>query len=165
MLNKTTRWMGTVAVLGAFLALPACDRDDHDDHDEMEILQVLNRGESGQPVIATWTRDGGWTSNSAIPDLPLGEDIRHSLGFVATAGDGDTFDLDEDGEYWIQFWLAPGAPTGIVDLDRDNIFHGDHVHIYGQGLGTTQIQFELWHVDHVENATTPISITVVEPQG
>lgn len=164
MMNQTMRLMGTVAVLVVFLAVPACDRDDQEqDHDELEVLQVLDRGAPGQPVIATWIRNDGWTGDSAIPDLPLEEGVRLSLGFVATSEDGDTFELDEAGEYWIQYWLAPTAPTGIIDLGRDDLFHGDHAHVYGQSLGTTQIQFEFWHVDHVENATTPISITVVAP--
>lgn len=160
--RKLTRWIGTVAALGALLALPACDRDDDDDHEDMAILQVLDQTQPGQPVVATWTVQGGWTG--ALPDLPLGDEVRLSLGLVVMADDGDQLTLEENGEFWMQYWLAGNAPTGIIDVGRDDLFHGDHVHIYGASVGTTQIQFELWHVDHVEAATSAIDVNVVEDE-
>lgn len=161
--RNITRWIGTVAALGALLAVPACDRDDHDDdHEDLAVLEVRDRTQPGQPVVATWTHDGGWTG--ALPELTTDPEDRLSLGFNALTSDGDPLQLEEDGEFFIQYWTAPGAPTGIIDTGRDDLFHGDHVHVYALLAGTTQIQFELWHVDHVEDATTPIEVVVTEPE-
>ena len=160
MQNRIIRWIATVAALGALVALPACDRDD-DDHEDLAILEVRDRTQGGQPVVATWTLGTGWTGE--LPVLVMeGENPRLSLGFTATTGDGDVLTLEEDGEFFIQYWLAQGAPGGVIQMDRDDLFHGDHVHVYPVEPGTTDIRFELWHFDHVEQATAPISVTVAE---
>jgi len=158
MRRKLPRWIGTALAMTALLALPACDRDDNDDHEDMHILEVVDRTVSGQPVVATWTIDNGWTG--ALPPLVAGSEDRLSLGFRAIASDGDQLTLDEDGEFFIQYFLAAGAPTGVIDMNRGDLFHGDHVHVYPLSSGTTQIAFELWHVDHIDRATTPIEVTV-----
>jgi hypothetical protein len=162
MRSKLPRWIGTAAALGALLVVPACDRDDVDDHDDMHALEVVDRTVSGQPTVATWTLAGGWEGELPVLDISDDPNARLSLGLRAFDPDGDQLTLVEGGEFFMQYWLAPDAPEGVVDLDRDGLFHGDHVHVYGEAAGTTQIRFELWHVDHEERATGPISLTVVD---
>ena len=42
------------------------------------------------------------------------------------------------------------------------IFHCDHIHIYPEQAGTAEIEFRLWHVDHSDMETDPISVVVEE---
>ncbi len=157
------RRVATLLALPILLAVAACS-DDHDDgHGDMHMLEVIDRGQTNQPVVATWTLSGGW--EGSLPSVSLSStNQRISIGFRAFAPDGDEVTLSESGPLSIRYGLASGATTGIIDTGlADNVlFHGDHVHIYGTSTGSTQIQFLLWDVDHADRATTPISITVVE---
>ncbi len=159
--SRITRLFGTTLALSALLLLPACDRDNQDDgHGEMEMLQVLDRGQTSQPVVATWTHDGGW--EGALPSVSLSSSSqRIVLGFRAYDEEGHEITLSETGDDSIRFGLAAGATQGIIRTDLEDIFHGDHVYIHGQAAGSTQIQFHLWHDDHADQSTTAISITVV----
>ncbi len=168
----SSRWAGAIRRLSIGAALPglvllaACDRSSTDPngepHRDMDRVEIIDRGQTQQPVVATWTADGGWDV-TALPAIDLEERERISLGVRIFASDGSEITLERDGVYSVRFALASGATEGIVDLDRDDIFHGDHVHIYGAGEGVTQIQFVIWHVDHADGSTDPISIEVHEP--
>ena len=41
-----------------------------------------------------------------------------------------------------------------------NLQHCNHIHIYPKAEGTVEIEFLLWHVDHSDDGTDPISIVV-----
>lgn len=162
MRHDLVRWAGTLMAVGALVALPACDRDDHDDHEEFASLEVIDQGQASQPVVATWTHDGGWEGQ--LPSVSLSSaNQRIVLGFRAYAEDGDEFTLSETGENSIRYRLDQGATEGILnmELDDEELFHGDHVHIYGLAQGITQIRFLFWHDDHADAETTGISISVV----
>ena len=142
----------------------ACgDDDDHNGHNNdhhhvhIDRLEVVDRGQTDRPTVATWTVEDGWTAGSELPRIPRGERI--SLGVRALCEDGDDI-IAEDDHYEARYALAPGAPTGIIDTGRDNIFHGDHVHIYGIEEGSTQIELLVWHGDHSDLETDPIDVFV-----
>jgi hypothetical protein len=42
------------------------------------------------------------------------------------------------------------------------IFHCDHIHIYPEREGSADIEFRLWHVDHSDMETDPITVVVGE---
>ncbi len=156
-------------VLPAFLIIAGCDRSTDPDNghvDDMEVVNIIDRTQTARPVIATWTHDDGWDvevlyelSKSAEEDrtrVSLGVDVYNSLN--------EKLELCEGCEYEIRYWTVLGATEGIIDLslDEEILFHGDHVHIYGLEEGETQIEFILWHGDHADAATTPVTFRVVE---
>jgi hypothetical protein len=56
-----------------------------------------------------------------------------------------------------------GIVTSFVNLnsgDRVAIFHCDHIHIYPEVAGETQFQLQLWHLDHDDAATDPLTLVV-----
>ncbi len=55
------------------------------------------------------------------------------------------------------FQFARLATGGLV-----GIFHCDHVHFYPEQAGSVQVQFRLWHVDHSDLDTDPITVVVEE---
>jgi hypothetical protein len=158
---------GTILALGALLALPACDRDSTgpNDHDvDMHALEVIDRGETAQPVVATWTLAGGWDGGSEIPTIDLtSANQRISIGFRAYDQNGEEITLEEDGEYSIRYRVENPAQTALdMDHDDDTLFHGDHVHIYGAEPGSAEVRFIFWHVDHSDRETTPIGVPVTD---
>ena len=162
MKSNFVRRAATLLALPAVFFLAACDSDDDHGHNDMASLQVIDRGQTSQPVVATWTVNGGW--EGSLPNVSLAStNQRISIGFRAFAADGDELTLSESGENSIRYSLASGAPSGIIDTGRaeGTLFHGDHVYIFGVAPGSTQVQFLLWHDDHAERATAPISVTVV----
>jgi len=62
----------------------------------------------------------------------------------------------------------PDSPQGSFQFsnrgngDLVGIFHCDHIHFYPESVGTAQVEFLLWHVDHADERTDPITIRVVE---
>ncbi len=154
-------------LIPAMIFIPACDRDDHDHgHEDMERVNIIDRTQTARPVIATWTRANGWNKN-VLYELSVSAEenrTRVSLGVEVFNDHNEKIELCRDCDYKIRYWTAQGAPQGIIDLsyDEDLLFHGDHVHIYGLALGETQIEFLLWHGDHADAATTPVTFRVVE---
>lgn len=162
MKSTFARRAATFLALPALLFLAACDSSSDGGHVDMASLQVIDRGQTSQPVVATWNLNGGW--EGTVPSISLASsNQRISIGFRAFTASGEELTLSSSGETSIRYTLASGAPSGIIDTGRaDNIlFHGDHVHIYGSTAGSTQVQFLLWHNDHADRATAPISVTVV----
>lgn len=44
--------------------------------------------------------------------------------------------------------------------ERVAIFHCDHVYIYPEASGETRLQLQLWHLDHADAATDPLTLVV-----
>ena len=61
---------------------------------------------------------------------------------------------DSDGESY-QF-------VELSDGDFAGIYHCDHVHIYPKEEGTVDIEFVLWHGDHADDLSDPLTIRVEE---
>jgi hypothetical protein len=146
------------------LALVAgCDRQPSGPGDHtLGRVEIIDRGQTDRPVVALWTAEAGWTGG--LPDVRLSTtNQRISLGARIFDLGGQERALVRDGEYSVRWALAPGAAAGIlvVDDSRGERFHGDHIHIYGQAVGSTRIEFLLWHGDHADGATEPIEIRVV----
>lgn len=157
--SSTVLWM----VAPIAFALGACDRGvtGLEEHEEFHTVQVIDRSQAERPVVATWVRGQGWTGQ--LPTVRLSADpARVLLGFRVLSDDGDELRLDGS-PYSIRFGLAQSATTGIIattPADRGEIFHLDHVYLYGLAAGTTQIRFILWDRDHADDSTDPITVTV-----
>jgi hypothetical protein len=156
------RWM-LLAALPAALALAACDRHPTEGSGAHSLgkVEIIDRSQVDQPVVATWVAGEGWTG--ALPVISLGAaQPRVSLGARMYNALGAERTLAAGGEYSVRWRVPSGAPGGIVDATEGSgaRFHGDHVHIYGLAAGTTQVQFLLWHFDHLDAATASIDITV-----
>jgi hypothetical protein len=164
-MKQFARKMVLLAVAPIVTLIAACDRHptDHDhDHHTLGRVEIIDRGQTGRPVVATWTPAGGW--QGSLPDISLAsERQRISLGARIFSADNTERPLTRDGEYSVRWGMPMGAPAGIVvnNDSRGERFHGDHIHIYGQAAGTTQVIFELWHIDHSDGATAPINLRVV----
>ncbi len=157
---KNFTFLNVFVLIAGALIIAGCNRStDPDDHEDMEQVVILDRSAAARTVIATWTHDDGWDVAS-LPDLNLGGN-RMSLTVEIYDHQDEMITLDGD-EYYVQYGLSQGAPTGVIDISRNDLFHGDHVYIYPLAIGTTQIEFALFHVDHADGYTEPIGITVVE---
>lgn len=164
MRSKSVRWTGAMLTAAALLVLPACDRDSttENGHEDLASLQVIDRGDAEQPTVATWTLAGGWEGE--LPAISLASaNQRVVLGLRGFTSDGDELQLEEDGEFFMQYRVTDQAQE-VLDMDHANdvLFHGDHVYVHGQTPGSTEIRFQLYHVDHVERETGDISISVVD---
>jgi hypothetical protein len=161
-MNRSVR--NLVMLLAGAGLLAACDRETTglDDH-TLGRVDIIDRGQTAQPVVATWTREAGWSGS--LPEISLSSpQQRIALGARIFNAQGEERVLSETGRYSVRWGLASNAAEGVVVANdsRGERFHGDHVHIYGSAPGTTQIQFVLWDIDHSDGATTAIDISVVQ---
>lgn len=166
MSHSFARRIGTTLALGALVALPACDRESvtEEDHDELSSLEVIDRTQTAQPVVATWTLAGGWNGESELPEISLGdEEPSLTLGFRAFNEESEELELSEGGELEIRYRVADESQA-VLDMDRPDseLFHGDHVYLFGDAAGTAEVMFMLWHDGHQERQTAEIAVTVVE---
>ncbi len=46
--------------------------------------------------------------------------------------------------------------------DLVGIFHCDHIHFYPDEQGTVDVEFTLWHIDHADMVTDPLTVRVEE---
>jgi len=140
----------------------------HDD--EVARVEIEARDGTGQ-TFATWTDEDGWDTD-ALPALEEGGDF---AGWTVRmfAEDGDEFTLEEDGEFEARYAVDANAPQDVIYFDpsgeveladgsEGELFHGDHVHVYPQNAGTTQLRFLLWHDNHADAETALIDLTVQE---
>lgn len=149
-----------LALICASIFISGCDRSlEPDHHEDMEKLVLLDRTRDTRTIIATWIHDTGWDV-PGLPPLAVGGE-RLSLD-VEVYNDHDEQVILDGSEYYIQYDLAQGAPTGYIDMSRSDLFHASYIHIYPFATGTTQIEFSLWHGDHPDAYTTPIAVTVTE---
>lgn len=61
-------------------------------------------------------------------------------------------------------WDDP--PHQFVESEDDEIlgiYHCDHVHFYPENAGTVDVEFLLWHIDHQDDITDPLTLRV-EPE-
>jgi hypothetical protein len=173
-------FLPTLTVFALAMVMAGCDRHLDDDHDDFHRVEVTDRSQAGHPTIATWIRGQGWDVAQFPLTLTEGG-ARRSIGFRAFDDDGDQLELGtleqhSDGtrtctEYSIRWGLEQGKPTnvvrgpdaqGFVTVDGEQIatFHCDHVYLYPDQAGETAVVFYLYHVDHYDDNTSPLTVTV-----
>ncbi len=170
MRSSILRGVGAAALAGTLVFTAACERHDHGGHAVVSEITILDRSTTPHSPIATWTPDGGWNQTNLVTmshSADAGR-TRVSLGAQVLDGGGHEIPLTRDGEYGIRYGVA-SDPNGVIDLDTtdpDFYFHGDHVHIYSDNdarlTGSAQIVFALWHDDHSDAETDPITVTVTD---
>jgi len=57
---------------------------------------------------------------------------------------------------------APAQFAETTDGDIVGLFHCDHIHLYPEEAGSVDIEFLLWHIDHSDDASDPLTVTVEE---
>jgi hypothetical protein len=164
-MRKTVRF--AAAILGVSVLAAGCDRGvvDPPGHHDLETVQILNH--QTEELLATWTHDGGWDTTVLTSLSHADEANRTRLVLRARmwTEDGDEISLTEGGEYSVQYQIAEGGdPTGIIDMDVADLFHGNHVYVYAHEdrTGTAQLEFHLYHGGHSDGATDPIGLTVTD---
>ncbi|MBP1922063.1 hypothetical protein J2751_001068 [Halorubrum alkaliphilum] len=125
--------------------------DDHDHDGTSSIAEFELLDSDGEDVLA-WVHDDHW--DGGLPTIEEG----HSLTVEANVEDeeGHALDLGGDATYEIRAEVLDAAADGVVSLDN----HGDHVDIHGEEEGVTELEFMLWHDDHADYTTPPITVQV-----
>jgi hypothetical protein len=144
------RWLFALAVLLTF-GLAACDSgvvDPIDDHAEPVAAEVYLRGTEER---LAYVHGDHWHGRI---ELEAGEEIAVDVRFL------DEHDqvIGLGGEFTVLAEVAPGHPTGLVDVDG----HGDHVDIEALAAGETRILLHFAHDGHIEWSTPALRV-VVEP--
>lgn len=163
-------------VLGGCDAFSSNDDDDHDDddheHHDEDLAEVrLETRDGTDEVVAIWTDEDGWNVD-ALPPLQL--DGEYGVWTVRMfTEDGDEIELEEGGEYEARYDVDDDAPqdviyfddSGEVEIDgqEEELFHGDHIHVYPQRADTTHIRILLWHDNHSDGDTDFIDLVVEDP--
>jgi len=141
----------------------------HDDEAELARLVLESRDGTGTE-IGEWTEADGW-SIDALPEMSEGDE-ETVFTVRLFAADGDEVTLEEGGEFEARYAVDADAPAAVLFFDSSGevtlgdgtegeLFHGDHVHLYPQDAGTTQVRFLLWHDSHADGETDLIDVTVV----
>ena len=135
------------------------DDTDEDDHDEEYVseFKLLDRAHDPHEEISYVDGDH-WHGEDEFPTIPAGDNV--SIGAFVEDADGEEIVLGPEYELGVE--VAEDAEDGIVEIDDDEDFHGDHVHIYGESAGETEIVFLLIHDDHVDYETPPLTVEVAE---
>lgn len=148
---QTPRYL--LFLLPMLLLLSACDRtDDHDDHHFISVdrVEIYDR-ESGD-LHAFWQSGMSEFDADAMPLLEIDEQRALDVVFL----DYERNEPDLGGEYSLNAWINTGAPDDVIDLGvRD-----DHLIIFGAGVGTTEIVFDLAHGNHSDFTSVPLEVHV-----
>lgn len=159
-----------LGAIAPVLVLAACDRSPVEPHDHHSLgtVVILDRSTIPHTPIATWTHAGGWDTQNLMNISHSAEEnrTRVSLGAQMFTRGGEQIELSREGEYSIRYGVS-SDPLNLIDMNVGaNLFHGDHIHIYGRNdtrpTGTAQVMFALWHGDHDDGLTTPINVTFVD---
>ena len=142
------------------------DENDHDDEDVAEEyfdhlgvadegFVLLDRAHDPHEDVA-YVHGDHWDGTS--PTISLGEYA--SFGASVELEDGDELEFGD--EYELRVEVPDDAPEGIVEIDEDEDFHGDHVYVHGEDVGITEVVFLIWHDDHADYRSPPIDVQVVD---
>jgi hypothetical protein len=169
-MRKTARF--AAAVLGVSVIAAGCDRGvvDPPGHQLLGTVEILDRSTVPHSTIATWIHDSGWDTDVLVTMSHAADtnQTRVSLGARMWTRGGSEITLTEDGEYSVRYGIpANGDPDNVLNMDTSlGLFHGDHVHIYGHHTegrtGEASIIFALWHDDHSDGETDPITVVVTD---
>lgn len=123
--------------------------DEHFDHLGVETFELLDRAYEPPEEMAYMHADH-W--HGSFHPIPHGDYL--SIGAHAETEDGETIELGD--EYELHLAVAAGASDGIVSFDH----HGDHVHVYGEEEGVTELVALIVHDDHADYQSDRISVQV-----
>ena len=141
------------------LSVEVVDDHDHDDHEhdvgDVGELRLYDRAPDPHEEVADVHGDH-W--HGELPHIHVGDNI--SIGGEFEDQDGHTIPIGSNEEYELGVRVADDAPEGIVSIDPDEDFHGDHVHVHGEQEGETELVFMLWHDDHADWESPPIAVEV-----
>lgn len=155
------------AALAVTLAsVAACDRSPVEQvHPGIGTVAITDRGAVPQVVLATWTHDGGWDRDilATVSHAAEGDRTRIVLGVRMWNRADEEYQLVEGGEYEARYGVV-SDPASVVDMDPSReLFHGDHVYVYGHHAdgrtGTAELRFVLWHDGHSDGETDPVGLT------
>jgi hypothetical protein len=168
-MTPTSRRLTIAALLPVLAVMTACERSPVDNgHEQLGQVVILDRATVPHTPLATWTHGSGWDAQDlmTITHPVEGDRTRVSLGAQMFTRGGEPIELSSTGEYSVRYGVH-SDPDNVVNMGvTANLFHGDHVHIYGyhdeRRTCTAEIVFALWHVDHADGETAPIRITFVD---
>lgn len=168
--------------LPAFLVLAACDSHDHDHggHANLGRVVIETRPTTSAQTIAEWRRGQGWVTNN-VPALTVAGEAENfgRASWTVRMFDGAGNEIAMEGgrdangnRVCLTPYSARYAVTGDAVFNPGNavtvnvggaareVFHCDHIHVYPRQAGTAQLRLLLWHNDHDDAATDPLSIQV-----
>jgi hypothetical protein len=169
-MNRTFRSLALGSLLPALALVSACDRSplEPGDHHALGQVVILDRSTVPHTPLATWNHDTGWDNADLITISHAAEEhrTRVSLGARMFTRGGEEITLSSTGEYSFRYGVQ-ADPDNVIDMNvAANLFHGDHVHLYGfheaRRVGSADVVFALWHGDHNDGLTTPIRVTFTE---
>lgn len=160
--NLPRRRIGSAALLSAAVLATACSDDPtgpslEDRIDEIAVVLVDLRDGSGH---VSHTHGVGaemyWHG-----DLHLhpGDEVELEVTFLDAAG--DTLSLLDSGEITLSAALAPGMPSGVVEVES----HGDHLEVVAIGEGEISVTLSLMHDGHADFTTPGLTVEVVDHHG
>ena len=132
------------------------------DDDVDGLLPFTEMGPRASVTVRFFDADG---TEVEMETLDRDEDTRertcseYSARYYPADGEEDTEVI-----YW-GLMRHPDADNGnaqFIDIEGEvsGIFHCDHVHIYPKEEGTVDVEFVLWHSDHSDAVSDPLTIVV-----
>jgi hypothetical protein len=144
----------TAGIIALTATVIGCDRStdpNGNDHGEPVAAEVYNR-ETGVRLAYTHGTGAGMHWDGGLPHLHVGDELELDVLFL---DEHDTV-IPLGIEYEMRAILADGAAEGIIEIEN----HIDHVDIVAIGIGETSIIFQLWHGNHADWETPPITVEV-----
>lgn len=115
-------------------------------------FELRDRSED-PPTELPYLHDDHW--HGSLPVIPTDDYL--SVGAHVVDENGDELELGDD--YELRAANTPGAEVDVLSF----AYHGDHVHLQGEGEeGVTEIAFLLWHDDHSDYQTPGIPVQIGE---
>lgn len=142
-----------ILLMPALLLLSACDRDDHDDHEHfisVDRVEILDR-DTGD-LYAFWQSGMSTFDTDSMPIVRVNDEIALDVAFLDHQGN----EPDLGGEYSLNAWINTDAPADVIELS----VREDHVVLFGAGVGTTEVVFDLAHGNHSDFTSVPMQVNV-----
>lgn len=142
-----------VLLLSLFLfscSNPASD-DDHGEHARGIGIALVSSGQT----IATYEEDDPVTGKITVS---VGT-MTAGIDFLLIDEDGDRYTPDE-GTYALHFEFADTSIAGIWQHEGEE--SGFEFHVQGKTVGLTNLAFTIYHDDHPDFVSQPISVEVTQ---
>ncbi len=152
--GRRARW-GLIPTLALALmaGMVACDRSPTEaDHAEPAAAQVFHRA-TGALLAETHGVGAGIHWDGAVPDIPAGTEVALNVVFLDAQGRTIAYGA----EYTLRARFASGAPQNVLSFSE----HGDHLDVEGLTPGETSLVLMLYHGNHSDWDSPPLTIRVV----